>query len=153
MYGDPREGAQVRLLAKLQALTTTDGLPEPFRLVTRELKHFAELRSSHLPGCLLQIEEGEPRRHLSHVTEEDLPGRIVVLFPPTTTLPATVANAYQSALGKMIEEDTHLGGLIDQLSVKGRLMPGLWEEVNLLGVGILINMLFEYDPRLPPILA
>jgi hypothetical protein len=151
--GDAREAAEARLLTKLSALTTADGLPQVFGLVTRELLHFTDIKTSQLPGCLLQMEEPEVVHKLSHVIEVNLPGRIVVFFPASASLPASTANAYRSALEKMIMSDIHLGGLVDACWIRGTLMPGLWEGTSLLGMGLLISLLYEYDGRLTPIAA
>jgi hypothetical protein len=137
------------LLNKLAALTTADGLPQAFGLVTREYIHTADIQPSQLPGCLLQMEEPEVVHKLSHGLEVNLPGRIVVFFAGSTVLPASTANAYRGALERALMTDIHLGGLVDACWLRGTLMPGLWEGTGLLGMGLLVTILYEYDPRLP----
>jgi hypothetical protein len=142
------------LLTKLRNLSVADGLPQTFGLVTRELLHFTEVKSGDLPGCLLQMEEPEVVHKLSHVIEVNLPGRIVVFFAAGgSSLPASTANAYRHALEKMVMDDIHLGGLVDACWIRGTLMPGLWEGTSLLGMGLLITLLYEYDARLAPVAA
>jgi hypothetical protein len=154
VLGDPREASEIYLLNKLTALGTADGLPQPFKLVTRELIHFADIKPSSLPACLLQMEEPEPVHKLRRVMEVTLPGRIVVFFPSSQALPASTANAYRTALEKMILSDIHLGGLIDACYIRGTLMPGLWEQnSSLLGMGLLISLLMEYDATQPAVTA
>lgn len=151
MTGDPREACEQYLLAKLDALTVADGLPQTFRLVTRELTHLADVSSGSLPACFLQMEEPEVIPKLSHVVEVTLPGRIVVAFAASQVLPATDANAYRMTLEKMIAGDVHLGGLVDAIWLNGTLMPGLWEHTGLLGLGVLFRCVYEYDPRMAAI--
>jgi hypothetical protein len=153
--GDPREAAEVRLLAKLSSLTTGDGLPQAFGLVTRQFIHAADLKSSDLPACFVQMTADDIVivQKLSHVRDVELPGRIVVGFSPTTILPSTIANAYRHTIDRMIEQDFTLGGLIDACYVTGELQAGLWAEIGLLGIGVLIKMIYEYDARLPAIAA
>lgn len=148
MWGDPRERIEIALLARLSALTPADGLPQTFQLITRELTHLADVEASGLlPACFMQVEEPEMTPHLSHIYEVNLPGRFVVAFSPSTVLPASVANAYRLTLERLLITDIHLGGLCDLVSLRGTLMPGLWQEVGLLGLGVLWNILYEYDPR------
>lgn len=155
MFGDPREASEVYLLAKLSALTTANGLPQNFGLVTRELMHAADLKATQLPACFLQITADDMvvEQKLRHVRDVRLPGRIVVGFAPTTSLPATVANAYRSAIDRMIGDDVHLGGRIDACYVTGELQAGLWQEVGLLAIGVLIELVYEYDSTLAPVAA
>jgi hypothetical protein len=147
MYGDPREAAELAILAQLNALTTADGLPETFRLVTRDFLHLADIKPAQLPCALVQFEEPEMNAMLSHIYECTVPGRVVVAFPPDTVLPASTANAYRLTIERMLMQDVHLGGLVDLVSLKGTLQPGLWPEVGLLATGVLFQLLFEYDAR------
>lgn len=155
MFGDPREASEVYLLAKLSALTTAHGLPQAFGLVTRELIHAADLRASQLPVCFLQITADDMvvNQKLRRVREVRLPGRVVVGFAPTTSLPASVANAYRVAIDRMIGGDVHLGGLIDACYVTGELQAGLWADIGLLAIGVIFELVFEYDTTLAPISA
>ena len=69
MFGDPRELVEVALSSKLSALTTADGLPQTFRLVTREMVHLNDVQAGQLPVAFLQCEEPEMVPHLSYVYE------------------------------------------------------------------------------------
>lgn len=147
MYGDPREQAELHILARLEALTTADGLPQTFRLVTRELIHLNDIKPGQLPCALVQFEEPEMTPMLSHIYECTVPGRVVIAFPPNTDLPATVANAYRLAVERLLMQDIHLDGLVDLVSLRGTLQPGIWPETGLLATGVLFAVMFEYDPR------
>lgn len=157
MFEDPREAAEQYLLAQAQALTTSDGLPDVFRLVTRDYTHLADIeRSGLFPTCLIHMEELESSMmvpKLSHVYEVFLPGRIIVCFASSFVLPATSANSYRKTLEDMLTRDIRFGGLIDQAMLRGTLMPALWSEMNLLALGVLFTLNFEYDPRLPALVA
>jgi hypothetical protein len=154
MFGDPRELVEQTLLARLNGLTTADGLPQPFRFVTREFTHMADVEERGLlPACLMQMEEPEVIPKLSFVYETNLPGRLIVAFSPSVVLPATDANAYRLALERMLVSDIHMNGLCDLVSLRGSLMPGLWQEVGLLALGVLFSVLYEYSPLAPALTA
>jgi hypothetical protein len=149
VLGDPREASEIYLLAKLSSLTTADGLPQAFRLVTRELTHLNDIKAGSLPCALLQMEEPEVTPKLSKIIEVRLPGRIIMCFPNSSALPASTANTYRAVIEKMLLSDVHLGGLVDGIWPTGTLMPGIWSEIQLLATGVLFQMLFEYSPLLP----
>lgn len=153
MLGDVREAAEARLLANLSALTTANGLPQAFGLVTRELLHLSDLKTTQLPACLLQLEEPEVVPKLGAIFECTVPGRIIVAFAPTTQLPATVVNAYRVAIERMLTNDIHLNGLVDAMYLNGHLQPGIWEGVGLLALGVLFRMIYEWDPKQPAVTA
>jgi hypothetical protein len=148
MFGDPREAIERDLLARATALTTADGLPQTFAMVTRDYTHLADVEARGvMPACLMTMDEPEMTPHLSHVYEVVLPGRFIVCFTSSYVLPASEANNYRVALERMLIQDIHLGGLCDLVSLRGTLMPGIWQEVGLLALGILFSVTFEYDPR------
>lgn len=154
LFQDPREAIERELLARATALTTADGLPQPFQFVTREYTHLADVEANGvMPACLLTFDEPDMIPHLAGVYEISLPGRYIVCFPSSYVLPATDANAYRLALERMLVKDYRLGGLCDLVTLRGTLQPGLWQDIGVLALGVIFNVLYEVDPKAPALVA
>ena len=91
----------------------------------------ASIGASQLPCALIQVEEQETTMKLGGIVEVSLPGRIILCFAASTVLSSTTANAYRSAVERMLANDIHLGGVIDAIYPTGTLMPAVWADIGL----------------------
>ena len=149
---DPREAIEADIEATCAAITAAAyGMPEDFRLVTRELWMFDQVNNLY-PTLILQAEEAQTTFiELGWTVETRLGMRAIVYFKPLSSeVPATTANAYRRAIERALMLAPHRAGAADWTEIDQAPIPLIWKDTQtgpVLEVTTRFTVVYTYDPR------